>query len=111
MQSGNALQVCLTANTNTYICYYFNTSLQQLIRWQKGTSGSYVIAQYLTNTMAFNAEDYLGNAATTRSYKNVIHVIFQFWQYQYPTTRVGPNSYYDFYKLEFRVTPHCPLWP
>lgn len=111
LQSGNALQINLTAATNNYICYYFNTNLQQLIRWQNGVSGTYMVAQYLTNTMVFNAEDYLGNAATTRSYKNVIHVIFQFWQYQYPTTLVGSNSYYNYYKLEFRVTPHCPVWP
>lgn len=111
LQTGNALQINLTTSTNNYICYYFSTNLQQLIRWQNGVSGSYVIAQYLTNSLVFNAEDYLGNAASTRSYKNVIHVVFQFWQYQYPTTRVGTNSYYNYYKLEFRVTPHCPVWP
>ena len=111
VQSGNALQLFLTPATNTYICYYFDTSNQQLMRWKSGVTGNQVIANYLTNTMTFTAEDYLGNVASTRSYKNVIHVILQFWQYQYPTTRVGPNNYYNYYKMEFKVTPHCPSWP
>ncbi len=67
-----------------------------------------VIAQNLTNRMFFRAEDYLGNIKTDLSYKYVVHIVMEFYQYQYPLTKVGPGYYYDYYKMEFKITPHCP---
>jgi hypothetical protein len=58
--------------------------------------------------MYFRAEDYLGKVKTDLSYKYVIRVVMEFCQYQYPLTRVGPGYYYDYYKMEFKITPHCP---
>ncbi|MBP7826999.1 MAG: prepilin-type N-terminal cleavage/methylation domain-containing protein [Verrucomicrobia bacterium] len=107
-QIGTALKLCLTADTNRYILYYFNTAQGELRRYQSETAISTLVAQYLTNSMYFRAEDYRGNVQTDLTHKGVINVMLQFFQYQYPTTLVGPNCLYDFYKLEFRVTPHVP---
>ncbi len=71
-----------------------------------------VICSNLVNTLYFTAEDYNGNVQTNmlngQGYKNIIHVNLQFCQFQYPQTQVGTNGLYDFYKLEFRATPHLP---
>jgi len=59
--------------------------------------------------MDFRALDYTGtNLVYDITYKYVIAVALHFRQYQYPLTQVGPGALYDYYKLEFKVTPHCP---
>jgi type II secretory pathway pseudopilin PulG len=107
-QLGNAIQISSTTDTNSYTRYYFDTNNAQLCRKLSGASGHTLVARYLTNNMYFQAEDYLGNVKTDLSYKYVIHVVMEFCQYQYPLTKVGPGYYYDFYKMEFKITPHCP---
>jgi hypothetical protein len=110
-QQGTALKLNLSTDTNTYILYYFDTNACKLLRGHSGVSGSKVIAQYLTNTMYFRAENYHGDIQTDLTHKGVINVKMQFCQYQYPLTKVGPGYYYDFYKQEFRLTPHVPDGP
>jgi hypothetical protein len=73
-----------------------------------GVSGYKVVAQNLTNTMSFTAEGYNGGPVVNLSYKYVVRVKMEFYQYMYPLTKVGPKYYYNYYKMEFRVTPHCP---
>lgn len=107
-QRGNALHLNLTTDTNAFIRYYFHPASGTLRRVQSGATGFSVTANYLTNTMLFQAEDYLGNLKTELTYKYVVRVIMEFYQYQYPLTKVGPGCYYDRYKMEFKVTPHCP---
>jgi prepilin-type N-terminal cleavage/methylation domain-containing protein len=108
-QIGNAVQLCLTTNTSTVWVYYFDTNRGNLLRQHTGDSNNTLLAQYLTNTMTFKAEDYTGtNILTTNSHKEVIHVQMQFYMYQYPITKIGPGCYYDFYELNFRATPQAP---
>jgi FlaG/FlaF family flagellin (archaellin) len=113
-QVGSALKLRLTASTN-YIQYYLDSASSELRRVETGFSGYAVTAQYLTNNSAyvtngsiFAAEDFAGNVVTTNNYKYLIHVTLQFSQYKYPKTIVGPGSYYDYYKLEFKATPRAP---
>jgi hypothetical protein len=110
-QQGNALQLSLTTDTNQYILYYFNTNTAELWRWHSGASTQKMLTSYLTNTMYFAAETYSGAMQTNLSHKGVIHVLMQFCQYQYPITRIGPNYFYNYYQLGFRVTPHVPDGP
>jgi prepilin-type N-terminal cleavage/methylation domain-containing protein len=110
-QQGTALQLCLSTATNQYIRYYFDTNKFKLFRIHSNVSGSNTIAQYLTNNMFFRAETYSGATQTDLSHKGVIHVMLQFSQYQYPMVLVGGGCYYDFYKIEFRLTPHVPDGP
>jgi prepilin-type N-terminal cleavage/methylation domain-containing protein len=108
LQQGTALQLNLTSNTNNYIRYYFEGNNSRLCRVKSGESGYKVIAQDLTNTLYFAAEDFKGSNQTTLTYKGVVRVQLQFRQYQYPLTKVGPGYYYDSYTLQFRLTPHAP---
>ena len=107
-QIGNALRLCHSTDTNRYIRYYFDTAAGELCRVRSDNPRPVIVARYLTNSMVFQAEEYNGQVQSDLSHKGVIHVMFDFYQYQYPLTRVGPKYYYDRYKLEFRLTPHAP---
>jgi len=98
------------AVTNQFIQYYFNTTSRSLWRSLNGFTGAELICADLTNNMAFQAEDFRGGVQTAGSgvWKNCIRVIVEFAQYQYPLTQVGPGRRYDYYKMEFRATPHSP---
>ncbi len=112
-QRGTGIRIYPGTTTNSYIQYYFNTNARTLLRLQTGVAGVATVAQDLTNSMAFQAEDYRGNVQTagTGLWRNCIRVILEFAQYQYPMTQVGPGRLYDYYKLEYKVSPHCPALP
>ena len=70
------------------------------------------LVNWLTNGYSFVAEDCTGTVITNEgssvAYKSMIHVKLQFAEFLYPLTPVGTNGLYDFYKLEFKATPHLP---
>lgn len=112
-QDGNALKLHFSTDTNNYVVYYFTTSTVSgvtsvSLRRRTNTSSYTVVAGDLTNGPTFREEDHLGQLRTNALYKYVIRVKLEFRQYQYPLTQVGPGFLYDYYKLEFRVSPHCP---
>jgi len=120
-QSGPALQLFQTTNNSAYIMYYFDTTdvannNGKLMRYSStGTNPVCVtsnLVNWLTGGFSFVAEDYTGTVATnqgsSKAYKNVIHANLQFARFLYPLTPVGTNGLYDYYKIEFRATPHLP---
>jgi hypothetical protein len=110
-QRGNVLKLCMTTDTNRYYVYYFDTNKFKLYRGHSGSTNTTCVAQSLTNTMYFQVQNYHGDNATDLTHKNVINVVMQFCQYQYPITRIGPGCLYDYYKMEMRLTPHTPDGP
>jgi hypothetical protein len=110
-QQGNALKISMTINTNSYYIYYFDTNACKLYRGHSGSTAKTCLAQFLTNTMYFRAQNYHGDNQTDLTHKGVINVVMQFCQYQFPLTKVGPGNLYDYYKLELRLTPHTPDGP
>ena len=110
-QQGNALKLSLTTDTNSYYLYYFDTNACKLFRGHSGSAATPCLAQFLTNTMYFQAQNYHGDNQTDLTHKGVIDVVMQFCQYQYPITKVGPGYFYDYYKMELRLTPHAPDGP
>lgn len=113
---GNAVQLSLTTDTNTYIRYYFETNgsftTQPNGRLCRMTSGGEftICAQYLTNasgtSMVFSAQNYLGQQMQDYQYKYVIDTLMEFYQYQFPKTYVGPGLYYDYYRIELKTASH-----
>jgi hypothetical protein len=110
-QQGNALKLSMTTDTNSYYLYYFDTNAGVLYRGHSGAADRKCMAQFLTNTMYFKAQNYRGEDQTDLTHKGVIQVVMQFWQYQYPKTKVGPGYFYDYYKINLRLTPHVPDGP
>ena len=119
---GTAIKLFPTTNNSTpYIIYYFdlsnsNNSDGHLVRVTSDSWSPVVLASNLVNWLgggySFTVEDYNGNpvanAGTSTSYKRIIHTTLQFCKFEYPLTTVGTNGLYDYYKLEFKATPHLP---
>jgi hypothetical protein len=118
LQRGNAVKVSLTHDTNKFITYFFDTSNPNdsvLFRFHSGDPASTIVASNLynsgmfSNSLCFSSEGYDGSPRTdVLSFRYMIHSILELRQFQYPTTTVGTNSLYDYYKLEFKLTPHLP---
>lgn len=112
-QRGTGIRLFMSTDravTNQFIQYYFNTTSRSLWRSLNGFAGAELICADLTNNMAFQAESFRGTVQTAgdKEWKNCIRVIVEIAQYQYPLTQVGPGRRYDYYKLEFKATPHSP---
>jgi hypothetical protein len=103
-QQGTALRIYPTTSTNSYIQYYFDEDDAELRRKQSGIEGFTVVADHLTNSMSFQAEDYLGNVLTELQHNYIVSFQLHFYQYQYPITHVGPGFYYDYYKIDVKAT-------
>jgi hypothetical protein len=63
------------------------------------------IIVWITNYYAFDAEDCSNNILTTYVDNRLIHVKFQFCQWEYPLAGVGGGAMYDYYQLQTRVAP------
>jgi hypothetical protein len=118
---GTAVELFETTNGSQGIIYYFDLSNSNnndghLLRTASTNWNPVVVASNLVNWLgmgySFNVEDYTGNPATNgannNSYKSLIHLDLQFCLFRYPLTQVGTNGLYDYYKIEFRATPHLP---
>jgi|SRR6267154_4016856 len=116
IEQGNALLITPSTNSSTWIQYYFNTNstngeLDRISSYASNTP--VVIATGLTNTFLFQIADYTGTNLLTTSPTNytrnyVVSAVFQFYQYQYPLTMVGPKEFYNYYKIAFKATRRAP---
>ncbi len=99
-QQGTALFIYPTTNTNNYIIYFVNLSdetFRQTVATPGGTN-TIILADSVTNTIAFSAQDYSGNVLTNKDNNRVIHLTLEF--YQPERFMVGA----DYYKLETSMT-------
>lgn len=118
-QQGPAIELFETTNLSQYILYYYDatyaTNFNYRLMRTSSTNlannvGATVLASNLINSPVFSATDYNGNLQTNNqnSYKSLIKTQLQFCEFQYPLTAVGTNALYDFYNINFQVTPHLP---
>jgi hypothetical protein len=101
---GNALQICPTANTNNYTRFYINPEAQTLNRVTSSSTNIEIVARYITNYVAFRAEDHLGNVLTNNQNNRVIRMVLELYQWEFPVAQAGVGSYYDYYRLQTRIT-------
>lgn len=104
LHRGNALQIHPTTDTNVFIRYYLDTASQSLKRMTSSNSQVRVLAPYLTNQIAFIAEDFAGNTLTNDQNNRVIKMVLDFYQWEFPVARVGGGAFYDYYHLQTRIT-------
>jgi type II secretory pathway pseudopilin PulG len=112
-QAGSALEIYPTTNMNYVSIYYLDTStatnyLTQFYATNGVVTYTNQLASYVTNTVIFDAEDYLGNICTNEvSLDNriVIKMTLQFSQWEYPIAFVGGTGFnaYDYYQLRTRI--------
>jgi hypothetical protein len=104
LRQGNALQIYPTTATNVFIRYYLDTASQSLRRTASGSTQVQVLAPYLTNKIAFVAEDFAGHTVTNDQNNRVIRMDLDFYQWEFPVARVGAGAFYDYYHLQTRMT-------
>jgi hypothetical protein len=128
-QRGDTIQILPTTNLTTYIYYYFETNAPTnsswLIRISTTNGGttytSNLVAQsitnltslWLTNACCFQALDYTGTnilmqSPTNYTHNYVVAALVQFYQYQYPLTRVGSNYLFNYYQIQFMAARRSP---
>ncbi len=103
-RQGNALEIYPTTATNVYIRYFLDPASQCLSRTSIPGGGIQVLAPFLTNQIAFRAEDYAGNVLTNDQNNRVIKIVMDFYQWEFPKAQTGGGSYYDYYHLQTRVS-------
>lgn len=104
LQKGNAIQIYPSQNTNSFVRYFWNTNTTQLERTTNGTTTFTIVANFITNSAVFASENAFGNVLTNNENNRVISLKLQFYQMQYPITRIGPGNYYDYYQLSTKIT-------
>ncbi|HTG42935.1 MAG TPA: hypothetical protein VK633_00265 [Verrucomicrobiae bacterium] len=103
-QSGSAIQIYPTTDTNSFIRYFWDPASNQLRRTTNGATSISVVANSITNATVFSAEDFKGNILQNNQNNRVIALDLQFYQIQYPIVLIGPGQYYDFYQLRTKIT-------
>ena len=109
LQMGNALEIATTNATRTnYIVYYLDNwdPTNVLLSISNSVASSVrVQALYVTNYYCFFGENYLGYTNSDYENNTVIHILLQFYRWEYPLGFIGTNALnaYDFYNLSARV--------
>jgi hypothetical protein len=100
-QVGNALLIePFENNTNVWIRYFIDPSSKTLRR-KTSTESTRVISNYITNTIAFQAEDHRGTVLTNDSNNRVVRMLLEFYQWEFPVAKVG--GHYDYFRLQTRI--------
>jgi hypothetical protein len=105
LQIGNAIQIYPPTNsvvTNNYIIFYQNPASSNLCYVTNNITT--VLADFVTNYLCFQAEDYQGNILSNYLNNPVIRVELDFNQWEFPVIGGGFASAYDCYHLRTRVT-------
>lgn len=98
VQQGNSVMIYPTTDLSKYIVYFVNAADQTLLRTTEQPGSAVILAQSVTNTIAFRAENHLGQVLTNNLNNRVIHFNLEFYQ---PRRRMQVA---DYYKLESSVT-------
>jgi len=99
-QEGTAIQIQPDTNATSLIYYFLDSSDETFRRTEllPGGTNTFILADSVTNTLVFSAQDYSGNVLTNSLNDQVIHLLLEFYQ---------PQSFMvdaDYYKLETSVT-------
>ncbi len=103
-QSGSALQIYPTTDTNFYVRYFRNSSDNTVKRYVNSNGVASTMATCVTNQNLFSAQDYAGNVLTNNQNNRVIAMTLQFFQVEYPGGASRSSNSADFYQLHTRIT-------
>ena len=104
-QQGNALQIYpVKTNTTKFVRYYLDTGTQQLMRLDSAATTPTFVSGWVTNTQIFSSEDFSGNVLSNNLNNRVVGIDLEFYKLDNPMIQFGHGSYYDYYRLQTRVT-------
>jgi len=112
LQMGNALEIYLyTTNgiaAGNPTIYYQDPTTSPTNLWMIDTNNNLIPQlNYMTNYNCFDAEDYSNNIVSVYRSNPVIHMGFQFVQWEYPismVTNTGAIDAYSYYSLQSRIS-------
>jgi hypothetical protein len=97
-QEGGGLAIYPTANPSNYVIYFVDPADQTFQRATDQPESLVILAESVTNTVVFRAQNHLGQLQTNKLNNRVIHFNLEFYQ---------PRRYKqvaDYFKLESAVT-------
>jgi hypothetical protein len=103
-QSGTAVQIYPSADTNLFVRYYYDSGDRTVKRLVNSNTFVKTMASSVTNSTIFRAEDYAGNVLTNNQNNRVISMLLQFYQKEYPSGTNSSRNASDFFQLRTRVT-------
>ncbi|MGH7942552.1 MAG: PulJ/GspJ family protein [Limisphaerales bacterium] len=124
-QQGNALMIYPTTTTNSFTLVYLapgrsnnftafakngaplgTNSLLMIVYTNGALQVSNDIADFITNQIVFDAENFEGTVLTNNQNNYLIHMTLSFSQWEYPIAYIGSNSFnaYDYYQLNTAMT-------
>jgi len=127
LQEGNALMIYPTTSTNSFTLVYLQAAQAGsgmaagvnggalpigansliLLTFTNGTMEvSNDIADFITNQIVFDAENFVGSILSSNENNYLIHMTLDFSQWEYPIAFVGTNRFdaYDYYQLNTVMT-------
>jgi prepilin-type N-terminal cleavage/methylation domain-containing protein len=126
LQEGNALMIYPNTSTNSFTLVYLQpgyksnnfsafgsnggplgtNSLLLVTFTNGGLQVSNDIADFVTNQIVFDAENFEGSMLSSNQNNYVIHLTLNFSQWEYPIAYIGSNSFnaYDYYQLNTVMT-------
>lgn len=121
LQQGNALMIYPGTSTNSFTLVYLDpgyktnnftafaangaplgtNSLLMLVYTNGGLEVSNDVADFITNQIVFDAENFEGAILSSNQNNYIIHMTLNFAQWEYPIAFIGSNSFnaYDYYQL------------
>jgi prepilin-type N-terminal cleavage/methylation domain-containing protein len=104
-QQGNAIQIYpIKTNTTKFVRYFLDAGDNQLMRLDSAATDPTFVSGWVTNTMIFTSEDFAGNVLSNSLNNRVIGIDLEFYRLDNPMISFGHGSYYDYYRLQTRVT-------
>ncbi|HXS68979.1 MAG TPA: prepilin-type N-terminal cleavage/methylation domain-containing protein [Candidatus Polarisedimenticolia bacterium] len=104
-QQGNAVQVYpVKTNTTKFVRYYLDSSDNQLMRLDSAAATPTFVSGWVTNSIIFSSEDFSGNVLSNNLNNRVIGINMEFYKLDNPMISFGHGSYYDYYRLQTKVT-------
>lgn len=98
VQTGTGLLIYPTADTNHYVVYFLNTADRTFRRTTEQPGSAVILADAVTNSAIFSAQNLMGQVLTNNLNNRVIHLELDF--YQPERFLVDSNNY----RLETSVT-------
>lgn len=103
-QQGNALRIYPGPDSNAFIFYFWDVNDKRLKRTTNNATTATIVAESVSNSVVFAAEDFKGTLLSNDVNNRVIVATLQFYQIHHPKVAVGPGNYYDWYQLQCKVT-------
>lgn len=112
LQEGNALEIEYTNSAGTnFLVYFQDQTTTNLFSFSNSVATAYVntalvpVARFVTNYYCFFEENYQGTVQTNYVNNPVIHVMLQFFQWQYPIGIIGGSAAnsYNYFSLNTRI--------